>query len=137
VVAAVEAATGVTATNLGKPAAQPFWTALERLGVPRAPAPAPPPSAAARLAAPPVTTAADDDDDDDGERTAGDGPPGAARVLVVGDRLDSDLAGAHAAGLDAAIVLTGATTEDEALVAHDPTPVAVATSLAALVLGEG
>jgi HAD superfamily hydrolase (TIGR01450 family) len=129
VVAAVEAATGMTATNLGKPAAQPFWTALERLGVPRAAAPAPPASAAARLAAPPLAT-----DDDDPAGAAAE--PGDARVLVVGDRLDSDLAGAHAAGLDAAIVLTGATTRDEALEAHDPAPVAVAPSLAALVLAD-
>ena len=34
---------------------------------------------------------------------------GDGRTLVVGDRLDSDLAGAAAAGLDAAIVLTGVT----------------------------
>lgn len=90
VVAAVEAATGVTAENLGKPAAQPFVTALDRLG------------------------------------------PG--RALVVGDRLDSDLAGAAAAGLDAAIVLTGATRAEEARAAEDPAPVAVAPTLADLVL---
>jgi HAD superfamily hydrolase (TIGR01450 family) len=100
VVAAVEAATGAVAENLGKPAAQPFLTALERLGA---------------------------------------GP--ASRTLVVGDRLDSDLAGAAAAGLDGAIVLTGATTAAQARaagVADDdaaPTPVAVAASLAELVLG--
>ena len=42
-------------------------------------------------------------------------PPGRrAGALVVGDRLDADLAGAHAAELDAAIVLTGATTREEA-----------------------
>jgi HAD superfamily hydrolase (TIGR01450 family) len=68
VVAAVEAATGARAVNLGKPAAQPFHTALER------------------------------------------------------------------AGLDAAIVLTGATAERDARAAADPAPVAVAASLAALVL---
>ena len=94
VVAAVEAATGVAAVNLGKPAAQPFHTALERLGA----------------------TAA------------------SARALVVGDRLDSDLAGAAAAGLDGAIVLTGATGAAEARAATDPEPVAVAASLAELVL---
>jgi glycerol 3-phosphatase-2 len=94
VVAAVEAATGVAAVNLGKPAAQPFQTALERLG-------------------------------------AGGGP---GRALVVGDRLDSDLAGAAAAGLDGAIVLTGATSAAEARAAADPEPVAVAASLAELVL---
>lgn len=59
--------------------------------------------------------------------------PGSA--LVVGDRLDSDLGGAHAAGLDGAIVLTGATTHSEAHAARDPTPVAIAPDLATLVLG--
>jgi HAD superfamily hydrolase (TIGR01450 family) len=90
VVAAVEAATGVAAENLGKPAAQPFLTALDRLG------------------------------------------PG--RALVVGDRLDSDLAGAAAAGLDGAIVLTGSTSAAEARAAEDPGPVAVAATLAELLL---
>jgi HAD superfamily hydrolase (TIGR01450 family) len=93
-VAAVEAATGAVGINAGKPAAQPFVTALDRLG-------------------------------------AG---PGTARALVVGDRLDSDLAGAHAAGLDGAIVLSGVTTEAEARAAADPAPVAIAATLAALVL---
>jgi glycerol-1-phosphatase len=94
-VAAVEAATGVQAINAGKPAAQPFLTALDRLG-------------------------GDD----------------AVATLVVGDRLDSDLAGAHAAGLDAAIVLSGATGEAEARAAEagDEGPVAVAPTLAALLL---
>lgn len=91
VVASVEAATGVEAENLGKPAAQPFLTALDRLG------------------------------------------PG--RALVVGDRLDSDVAGAAAAGLDSALVLTGSTTAAEAAAASDPAPVAVAATLAELVLG--
>jgi HAD superfamily hydrolase (TIGR01450 family) len=58
--------------------------------------------------------------------------PGTA--LVVGDRLDSDLAGAAAAGLDAAIVLTGVTTRAEAAAAADPAPVAVADSLHTLVV---
>ncbi len=39
---------------------------------------------------------------------------GEGRALVVGDRLDADVAGAAAAGLDAAVVLTGATGADEA-----------------------
>ena len=39
---------------------------------------------------------------------------GEGRALVVGDRLDADVAGAAAAGLDAAVVLTGATSVDEA-----------------------
>ena len=33
---------------------------------------------------------------------------GAGRALVIGDRLDADVAGARAAGLDGALVLTGA-----------------------------
>ena len=103
VLAAVEAATGATASTVGKPEPQLFRTALDRLG---------------------------------------DG-----RALVVGDRLDSDVAGARAAGLDAAVVLTGATDEEEAreaLAAADvaragETPpdgglVAVAPTLAALLL---
>ena len=39
---------------------------------------------------------------------------GEGRALVVGDRLDADVAGAAAAGLDAALVLTGATGEEDA-----------------------
>jgi HAD superfamily hydrolase (TIGR01450 family) len=58
---------------------------------------------------------------------------GDGRTLVVGDRLDSDLAAAAKAGLDAAIVLTGGTTREEADAA-DPKPTHVADSLAALVL---
>ena len=57
------------------------------------------------------------------------------RTLVVGDRLDSDLAGAAAAELDAAIVLTGITTKAEAQAASDPAPVAVAEDLHTLLLG--
>jgi len=59
---------------------------------------------------------------------------GPGRALAVGDRLDADLAGAAAAGLDAAIVLTGVTTRAEAEAAHTPAPVAIAEDLAALVL---
>lgn len=60
---------------------------------------------------------------------------GPGRALMVGDRLDSDLAGAHAAGIDGAIVLTGVTTAEEAAAA-DPAPVAVAATLADLVLAD-
>jgi glycerol-1-phosphatase len=88
VVAAVEAATGVTATSVGKPEAQIFLTAMDRLG--------------------------------------------AGRALVVGDRLDSDAAGARAAGLDAAMVLTVAAERAEAAKADGV--VAVAPTLAGLVL---
>jgi glycerol-1-phosphatase len=60
---------------------------------------------------------------------------GEGRTLVVGDRLDSDIAAAEAAGLDGALVLsgghTGPTGGDDA-----PTPVAVADDLRTLVLGE-
>jgi HAD superfamily hydrolase (TIGR01450 family) len=90
VVAAVEAASGVTARSVGKPEPQLFLTALDRIG--------------------------------------GDG-----RALVVGDRLDADVAGARAAGLDGAIVLTGATTA--AMVdGADPAPAFVAPTLAELLL---
>lgn len=57
------------------------------------------------------------------------------RVLVVGDRLDADLAGAAAAGLDGAIVLTGVTSREQAETARDPAPVAIAADLHTLVLG--
>jgi HAD superfamily hydrolase (TIGR01450 family) len=89
-VAAVEYGSGVRVESVGKPGAQIFATALDRLG------------------------------------------PG--RALVVGDRLDSDLAGARAAGLDGAIVLTGATDREQAEAASDPRPVALAETLAELVL---
>jgi glycerol-1-phosphatase len=58
---------------------------------------------------------------------------GPGRALVVGDRLDADASGVRAAGLDCAIVLTGATSPDEARAA-DPPPTHVAASLAELVL---
>ena len=60
---------------------------------------------------------------------------GAGRILVVGDRLDADLAGAAAAGLDGAIVLTGVASRSQAEAAHDPAPVAIAPDLHTLVLG--
>lgn len=60
---------------------------------------------------------------------------GPGKTLVVGDRLDSDLAGAAAAGLDAAIVLTGVTSRPEAETAREPAPVAIAEDLHALLLG--
>jgi HAD superfamily hydrolase (TIGR01450 family) len=91
--AALETATGATASTVGKPDPQLFLTALDRLGE--------------------------------------------GRALVVGDRLDADVAGAHAAGLDAAIVLTGATSARDATGAMqgERRPVAVAASLSELVLG--
>lgn len=59
---------------------------------------------------------------------------GDGRTLVIGDRLDADLAGAAAAGLDAAIVLTGVTSAEQARAAADPAPVAVARDLHELVV---
>ncbi|HWF72634.1 MAG TPA: HAD-IIA family hydrolase [Solirubrobacteraceae bacterium] len=59
---------------------------------------------------------------------------GPGRALAVGDRLDADLAGAAAAGLDAAIVLTGVTSRAEAEAAQEPAPIAIAEDLAELVL---
>ena len=59
------------------------------------------------------------------------------RTLMVGDRLDSDLGGAAAAGLEAAIVLTGVTSRDAAMAAADPAPVTVADDLYALVVDRG
>ena len=59
---------------------------------------------------------------------------GAGRALVVGDRIDADLAGARAAGIDAALVLTGSSTREQAE-ALDPRPVAVSDTLGDLVLG--
>jgi glycerol-1-phosphatase len=59
---------------------------------------------------------------------------GEGRTLVVGDRLDADIAAAAELGLDSALVLTGATTADEAERAAEPRPRFVAASLATLVL---
>jgi glycerol 3-phosphatase-2 len=58
---------------------------------------------------------------------------GPGRVLAVGDRLDADVAGARRAGMDSALVLTGATSREEADAA-DPAPTLTADSLAKLVL---
>lgn len=60
---------------------------------------------------------------------------GDGRTLVVGDRIDVDLIGAAALGLDGAIVLTGAASREQADAATDPTPVAVAADLHSLVVG--
>ncbi len=57
------------------------------------------------------------------------------RTLAIGDRLDSDLEGASAAGIDCAIVLTGASTRAEAEAAQEPAPVAIASDLHELILG--
>ena len=65
IVAAIEAATGITATSVGKPEVAMFDEATRLLG--------------------------------------------SGRMLMVGDRLDSDILGGHRAGLDTALVLTGST----------------------------
>ena len=62
------------------------------------------------------------------DRLGGDG-----RTLVVGDRIDTDLAAAAAAELDAALVLSGGT-ERQALNGFEPEPVAVTDTLADLIL---
>jgi HAD superfamily hydrolase (TIGR01450 family) len=56
------------------------------------------------------------------------------RTLVVGDRIDTDLAAAAAANLDAALVLSGGT-ERQALNGFEPEPVAVTDTLGDLILG--
>ena len=58
---------------------------------------------------------------------------GEGRTLVVGDRIASDIEAAKRAGLDAALVLTGDTSAEEAEKAREPRPVVVADSLLALV----
>jgi glycerol 3-phosphatase-2 len=62
---------------------------------------------------------------------------GDGRTLVIGDRLDTDIAAAARVGLDAALVLTGGVTAEQAAAAKDPAPVRVAADLRSLVLGEG
>lgn len=85
--AAVETASGVRATVVGKPHRALFDAAVERAGT--------------------------------------------DRVLVVGDRIETDVAGAVAAGLDAALVLTG-TAGPHDLLNHDALPVAVLPDLSAI-----
>lgn len=59
---------------------------------------------------------------------------GDGRALMIGDRLDTDVAAAAKAHVDAALVLTGGATREQAAAAPDPKPVAVADTLADLVL---
>jgi HAD superfamily hydrolase (TIGR01450 family) len=58
---------------------------------------------------------------------------GDGKVLAVGDRIDVDVLGAKRAGLDSALVLTGATSRSQVDGAQ-PAPTHVADSLAALLL---
>ena len=57
---------------------------------------------------------------------------GSRNALMVGDRIETDIAGAAAAGIDAALVLTGAATAAD-LLDHDPLPAAVLEDVSALV----
>ena len=59
---------------------------------------------------------------------------GDGRALMIGDRIDTDIAAAGKAHIDAALVLTGGASREEAAAAPDPKPVAVADTLADLVL---
>src|SRR4051812_46574890 len=61
---------------------------------------------------------------------------GDGSTLVIGDRLGADVAAADKARLDAALVLTGGTSREEAEAAKKPRPVAVAADLATLVNGD-
>lgn len=57
---------------------------------------------------------------------------GQGRYLMVGDRLDADVAGAHAAGIDAALVLTGSTSARDVAAWEGPQPIVVLGSIAEL-----
>ena len=59
---------------------------------------------------------------------------GEGRALMIGDRLDADMAAARNAHIDAALVLSGGATREQAAAAPDPKPVAVADTLADVVL---
>jgi glycerol-1-phosphatase len=59
---------------------------------------------------------------------------GEGAALMIGDRLESDLLGAAAVGIDCAIVLTGVTDREQAEAASDPAPVAIADDLLSLVV---
>jgi HAD superfamily hydrolase (TIGR01450 family) len=64
---------------------------------------------------------------------------GEGRTLAVGDRIDTDVAGAAKAGVDAALVLSGGASAEEAAAIgdDDARPVAIAATLGELVLGGG
>jgi ribonucleotide monophosphatase NagD (HAD superfamily) len=89
ILAAVEVASGRTATVVGKPEPQLFLTALDRLGE--------------------------------------------GRTLVVGDRLDSDIAAAVNSELDGALVLTGETRRED-VDGSKAKPIAIADTLAKLLV---
>jgi len=59
---------------------------------------------------------------------------GQGRTLMIGDRIDTDLAAAAKAGVDAALVLSGGVTREQADAVPDPKPVTVADTLAGVIL---
>lgn len=61
---------------------------------------------------------------------------GDGEAIMIGDRVDVDLGAAHAAGIDGAIVLTGADDRETALTAPEPGAVAIAKDLATLVAAD-
>jgi HAD superfamily hydrolase (TIGR01450 family) len=61
---------------------------------------------------------------------------GEGRTLAVGDRIDADIAAATAAGLDAALVLSGGMTADQVEQSDGPEPIEIAADLRTLVLAE-
>lgn len=101
VLAAIETASGARAAIGGKPEPPLFELALDRLGSPSSP------------------------HGGEGERRS------AGRVAMVGDRVSSDVAGGRNAGLATVLVLSGATSSEQAERA-DPQPDHVLADLAAL-----
>jgi len=59
---------------------------------------------------------------------------GPGRAIMIGDRVDADLGAAHNAGIDGAIVLTGASDRETAEAAREPAPVGISERLETLVL---
>jgi 4-nitrophenyl phosphatase len=90
ILAALETATSITPTIMGKPSPAMYQLALERLGT------------------------------------------SPAETLVVGDRLETDIAGAQAIGCRSALVLSGVSTEADGF-AWQPQPDIIAKDLASLV----
>jgi ribonucleotide monophosphatase NagD (HAD superfamily) len=59
---------------------------------------------------------------------------GEGRTLAIGDRLDADVAAAAAAGIDAALVLSGGDDPSPEDLEREPVPVQVASNLRELVI---
>ena len=71
-----------------------------------------------------------------GDDAAGGGAAGRPAPLVIGDRLDTDIKGASAAGLDSLLVLTGVSTVRDLLAARPgERPTYVAADLRGLLRG--